>query len=342
MDPDASPRFYRSSDADPSALDGQRVAVLGYGNLGRPLALNFRDAGLDVVIGNRSDEYAELARSDGFPVQAPREAVAEADVVALLLPDEVIPEVFAAEVAPALRDGAALVFGSGYVLAFELLTAPPEVDVLLLAPRMLGEQVRQSVASGEGFVSYVSVEQDTTGTARRRLLALAAAAGSLQRGALELSARSEAVLDLFVEQAVGPYLGFAVQLAFEHGVAAGLPAEAMVLELYKSGEMSRTFQSFADEGFFQSVTGHGLVATYGGFLGTVALDEDGQREGMQRHFTRVLAELRDGVFARKLQEEEAQGYPTAEAIRSITATSNPLSDAERRVRAGLGETEPDR
>lgn len=334
------PRFYRACDAEPEALAGQRVAVLGYGNLGRPFALNFRDAGLDVVVGNRDDEYAARAREEGFVVRDPAEAVAGADVVGLLLPDEVLPELFAREVAPALKDGAALVLGSGYVLAFDLLTPPAAADVLLLAPRMLGEQVRQAVLSGEGFVSYLSVEQDATGTAQRRLLALAAAAGSLQRGALELTARQEALLDLFVEQGVGPYLGLAVQLAFEIGVESGLPAEAIVLELYKSGEMSRTFQSFADEGFFQSVTGHGLVATYGGFLGTVALDEDGQRAGMEQHFRRVLADLADGVFARKLQEEAAAGYPTAQAIRSITDTANPLSDAEGRVRQGLGEDEP--
>jgi ketol-acid reductoisomerase len=99
-----------------------------------------------------------------------------------------------------------------------------------------------------------------------------------------LSAAQEAVLDLFIEQSVGPYLGMALQLAFEVGTGAGLPAEAMVLELYMSGELARTVQGFAEQGFFQAVRGHGLAATYGGYLGTLALDT----EAMRRRFTEVL------------------------------------------------------
>src|SRR6266568_4027051 len=167
--------FYREQDADPDGLSGQAIAVIGYGNLGRSMALNLRDSGLAVTVGNVDDDYRATARADGFQVRGVAEAVATADVVYVLVPDEVIPEVFRDDVAYGLVD-------------------PPEgVDVLLLAPRMLGEEVRRTYLDGSGFLSYVSVERDATGKARTRLLGLAGAAGSLRRGALELSAAKEAL-----------------------------------------------------------------------------------------------------------------------------------------------------
>src|SRR6202022_1825551 len=119
------------------------------------------------------------------------------------------------------------------------VSAAADVDVLLLAPRMLGEEVRTRFLDGRGFFSYVSVEQDASGTAEARLLALALACGTLARGAMRLSATQEARLDLLIEQTVGPYLGTAIQLAFDTGVAHGLPPEALVLEMYMSGGVSR-------------------------------------------------------------------------------------------------------
>ncbi|MGH3344716.1 MAG: NAD(P)-binding domain-containing protein [Carbonactinosporaceae bacterium] len=324
-------RFVLATEADPAVLRGHTIAVLGYGNLGRSMALNLRDAGLDLVIGNIDDGYRAAAGRDGFEVLDPAAATRRADLVFVLLPDEVIPGCFASEVGPHLQAGAAVCFASGYVLAFGLVEPPPQADVLLFAPRMVGSEVRSTYLDGSGFLSYLSVEQDATGRGWPVLTALAHAAGSLQRGAMVLPARQEAVLDLFIEQGVGPYLGIALQLAFTVGTEAGLPPEARVLEMYMSGEMARTVQGFADEGFYQSVTGHGLVATYGGFLGTLGLDV----EDMQRRFTRTLESIRSGEFARKLQDEQANGYPTLAAIEQATALDNPITAAERRVRAAL-------
>ncbi|MGH9068236.1 MAG: NAD(P)-binding domain-containing protein [Acidimicrobiales bacterium] len=325
--------FYRQGDADPNALTGQRVAVIGFGNLGSSMASNLRDAGVDVVVGNLDDGYRAAAAAEGFLVTGIAEATAEADLVYLLIADEAIPHCFAESVAPALRRGSAVCFASGYCLAYRLVEVPEGVDVVMLAPRMLGEEVRRRVAAGKGFFSYVSVERDATGKALTRLLGLAAAAGSLRRGALSLPAVKEATLDLLVEQTVGPYLGLALQLAFALGVEAGLPPEAMVLELYMSGEMSQVMAAFAKEGFFRSVTGHGLVATYGGFVRTGAVDD----VHMRRMFQEVLDDIRSGGFAAKLQAEEAAGYPTLSALEAITAGTDPMSEAEARVRAALGE-----
>jgi ketol-acid reductoisomerase len=323
--------FYRQGDADPDGLSGQTVAVVGYGNLGRSMALNLRDSGLAVTVGNVDDDYRATAGADGFAVSGIGEAVATADVVYVLVPDEVIPGVFRDEIAPRLRSGSCVCFASGYVVAYGLVEPPEGVDVLLLAPRMLGEEVRRTYLDGSGFLSYVSVERDATGKAKTRLLGLAAAAGSLRRGACELTAAQEALLDLFVEQAFGAYLGVALQSAFQVGTQAGLPPEAMVIELYMSGEMARTLQAFADNGFFRSVTWHGLSAAYGGFLRTTEID----MEAMRRHFGEILADIRSGQFARRFQDEQANGYPTLAVIEAITSGHDPMTAAEQRVREAL-------
>lgn len=325
--------FYREGDADPDGLSGQTVAVVGYGNLGRSMALNLRDSGLAVTVGNVDDAYRATALADGFEVAGITETVSTADVVYVLIPDEVIPEVFREQIGPRLRPGTCVCFASGYALAFGLVTPPQGVDVLLLAPRMLGEEVRRTYLEGRGFLSYVSVEQDATGKAMARLLALALAAGSLRRGAMELTAAQEALLDLFVEQGFGAYLGVALQSAFQVGAQAGLPPEAMVVELYMSGEMARTLQAFADNGFLRSVTWHGLSAAYGGFLRTTEID----MEAMQRHFREILEDIRSGGFARRFQEEQANGYPSVAAIEAITSGDDPMTAAEQRVRTSLTE-----
>jgi ketol-acid reductoisomerase len=286
-----------------------------------------------VTVGNADDPYRATALADRFEVSDIPEAVATADLVYVLIPDEVIPGVFRERIGPSLRPGTCVCFASGYVLAFGLVTPPRGVDVLLLAPRMLGEEVRRTYLEGRGFLSYVSVEQDATGKAKARLLGLARAAGSLRRGALELTAKQEALLDLFVEQGFGAYLGVAMQSAFQVGTQAGLPAEAMVIELYMSGEMARTMQTFADNGFFRSVTWHGLSATFGGFLRTTEID----MEGMQRHFREVLEDIRSGGFARRFQEEQADGYPTLAAIEAITSGDDPMTAAEQHVHAALAD-----
>ncbi len=150
---------------------------------------------------------------------------------------------------------------------------------------------------------------------------------------MELTAQQEALLDLFVEQGFGAYLGVALQSAFQVGVQAGLPAEAMVVELYMSGEMARTLQAFADNGFFRSVTWHGLSAAFGGFLRTTEID----MAAMQRHFGEILRDIRSGGFARRFQQEQAGGYPSLAAIEAITSGDDPMTWAEERVRAALAD-----
>jgi ketol-acid reductoisomerase len=335
-------RFWRAGDADPGALAGERVAVLGYGNLGRALALNLRDVALRgssikrVSVGNIDDEYASQARQDGFEVLPIGQAVASSDAVLILLPDEVIPHLFASSIAPNLSRGAAILLASGYNLAYGLVAPPEGVDVLLLAPRMGGEHVRTRFLSGEGFLAYGSVEQDASGRALARLLGIADAAGALQAGVLELDARREADLDLFVEQTMGAAIGVAVMSAFALGVEAGIPAEAMVLEMYMSGEMETVFRAFRERGFLRTSEVHGPTAMYGGFVRSMEL----MLSDLPTRFRQTLAEIQSGEFAQRFQAEYEAGYPSLSQAQAMAAEegpiAQPIAQAEARVRSLLG------
>ena len=320
-----------SPDIDTRALAGEAVAVLGYGLLGRTAALNLRDSGLKVRIGNREDAYADRARADGFEV-VPLATAATDDIIFVLLPDEVIPDVFAADIAPALRWGSAIAFASGYPLAFGLVKAPDFVDVLLVAPRMAGVAARERYLAAEGFWACIGVEADRSGRARARMLGLAGALGALRLGAIETTAATEATLDLFVEQTVGPLLGAAIMTAFEIGREAGIPAEALVMEMYMSGEMEAVFEGFRKTGFFRASEDHGPTALFGGITRTLDLD----REELATRFRRVLADIRSGEFARRFADEARAGYPMLSVARELMTSNSPITDAETSLRAGAG------
>ena len=217
----------------------------------------------------------------------------------------------------------------GYALANGLVVPATDLDVGLFAPRMGGDAIRERFLAGRGYLSYVGVEQDVTGTAWTRLLAIAAGAGSLRQGALEMSAREEAVLDLYVEQACGPWLGAAILSAFHVGVEAGLSPLGLLLEMYLSGEMSETFSQMARDGFLSSSRAHGYAAAFGGMTRTFAID----REGMAAHMREVLTEIENGGFARALQDEFEAGYPCRAFIEQVIGEDDLLSRTEAAFRA---------
>lgn len=326
------PPLYRLKDGPLEPLDGQTIAVLGYGRLGRPLALNLRETGRGrVIVGSRSDESAASALVDGFEVQTLADATGAADIALILLPDEVQPAVFAEEIAPRLKPGAMIIFASGYALAFGLIHPPPHIDVALLAPRMLGEGIRNRFLAGQGFFSYVNVEQEITGTAWKRLLAVAAATGCLNKAAIGMTARTEAVLDLFGEQAFGPWLGAAMLTAFHVGVEAGLPPVGLLLELYLSGEMSETLRAMAENGFLKSTEAHGYAAAYGGMVRSLPIDRSAIAESMRE----ALADIASGQFAQSLQDEVSDGYPCRPFLTQMIESNDLLSQTEERLRRSL-------
>lgn len=331
-------RAFGASDGDLRHLEGRTIAVIGYGNQGRAQALNLRDSGVrDIVVGTARDATWNAAEADGFPVRPVPEAVRDAGIIFLLIPDEELPAAFPDEIAPGLAENAAIVFASGYNLAFAGITPPANVDVLLLAPRMIGRQMRKLFEDGKGFYSYVAVEQDASGRAWETLLALAKGIGTLAPGggALELSAHDETLLDLFHEQGFGSILATTFMLMLEIGVEAGLPAEAMVLDLYLSGEGAETLQTMADLGFAEQALLHSRTSQYGGMMRTLGID----REPLRKHLQQIIDEVRSGAFARQWAAEQSTGAKQFEQIRALAGSANPFTPIERRLRAALDEAQ---
>jgi len=151
-----------------------------------------------------------------------------------------------------------------------------------------------------------------------------------------MSATAEAVLDLFVEQTVGPLLGAAIMSAFEVGREAGIPAEALVLEMYMSGEMEAVFEGFRTRGFFRAAEDHGPTALFGGITGTLDLD----RAALAERFRRVLDEITSGAFARSFQAEADGGYPMLAIARELMNEASAMTEAESRLRNAVGMPEP--
>jgi ketol-acid reductoisomerase len=321
-------QFYHEEDGNLEILAEKTIGIIGYGNLGRPFALNIRDSNVhSIIVGSERGQSWQRAKKDGFPVFSIAEACTKSDVVLLLLPDEVMTDLYETKIAPNLNKSSAVVFASGYNLAYNLVKPENSLDVLLLAPRMIGKAIRENFLQGHGFPSFVSVEQDATGQAWPILLALAKATGSLRTGVMVLTATQEAYLDLFIEQGLGPLIGAGILASFQIGVEAGLPAEALVIEMYKSGEMSQTFQAMATLGFFRQVKIHGFAAAFGGMIRSVALD----RESIEQNMRQVIEEIKNGSFVSQLQAEKEGGYPSLSLLEEMLQADNPVTIAEENL-----------
>ena len=169
--------FYLEKDADLEHLKGKLIASLGYGSQGHAQAQNLRDSGLDVIVGNVEDRYAETARKDGFEVVSIADAVRRADVLLVLLPDEHQRQIYLDEIEPHLREGQVLDFASGYAVHFGLIEPPPFVDVVLCVPACLGEIARRRYVEGKGTYGSFGVHQDASGNARNIVMGARAGDG---------------------------------------------------------------------------------------------------------------------------------------------------------------------
>ncbi|MBI4517945.1 MAG: ketol-acid reductoisomerase [Deltaproteobacteria bacterium] len=288
---------YHDEDARLEAIQGQTIAILGYGNQGSAQAQNLRDSGLAVIVGNIDDSYRREAVAAGFEVVSIAEAAARAQVLFLLTPDEVMPEVYERAVAPHLQPGDLLNFAHGYNIGFGLIVPPDFVDVVMIAPRMIGAGVRDSYRSGEGFPSFVGVHQDATGRAKERLLALARALGSTRAGCLEMSLKDEATLDLFSEQAFGPAFGRIMLTAIDTLVEAGYPPEAVLMELYLSGELAYSFLKMRELGALRQHELHSHTSQYGTMSRSLRyFDLDPL---LKQKMQESLEEIRSGAFAKE-------------------------------------------
>jgi ketol-acid reductoisomerase len=321
--------IYYDDDADPTAVAGETIAVLGYGNQGSAQAQNLRDSGLRVIVGNIEDAYRDTALADGFTVLPIAEAAAQADALFLLTPDEVMPEVYTRDVAPHLRPGMLLDFAHGYNVGFGLIVPPPTIDVVMIAPRMIGAGVRDSYRSGEGFPSFVGVHQDATGRATARMLALAKAVGSARAGCLDMSFVDEATLDLFSEQAFGPAFGRVMMAAIDTLTDAGYPPEAVLMELYLSGELAYSFQKMREMGALRQHQLHSHTSQYGTISRSIRyFDLDPLLKAKMRE---AVEEIRSGAFAKEWSTDREAKVEFIRQAREIQAAL-PMTQWEERTR----------
>jgi ketol-acid reductoisomerase len=317
-------KIYYESDAALLVLDGQRVAVVGYGNQGRSWALNLRDSGLSVEVFTQADASRDQAEADGFPARE-IEAASECDVICTLIPDDVIPEL---PITP--KPDALWVLASGYAAAFDRID--PSCDVGMVAPRMLGPEVRACYVEGVGFITALGIQKDNTGTALARTLAIGRAVGGLRQGAIEMTPRQEAVLDLAMEQLFAPAMA-RVSTSFVALMAeAGIPLEATMTELMLSGEIERNYRLLRLEGYAGQMRYHSPTSQYGQ-MSRADRYEGIDVAGVMRE---VLSEIESGKFADEWEAERDAGYPNLKRLRTEKLSPEVVA-FEKDLRARLGE-----
>src|ERR1700730_1897550 len=225
-------RIYTDKDADLRWLKGKTCAVIGFGAQGRAHALNLRDSGLAVVVGlYRESKSRVVARRAGLRVVDTAEAVRQADVIFLALPDTKMPEVYEREIAPHLRPGQTLVVAHGFAIHYRALVPRKDVDVVMVAPKGLGPMVRREFVKGRGVPAVIAIHQNPSRHAKRTALAWAKGIGSARAGVIETTFREETETDLFGEQAVlcGGTSAL-IRAGFETLVRAGYPPELAYFE----------------------------------------------------------------------------------------------------------------
>ena len=316
--------IFHDDDADLAVLRGNTVAVVGYGNQGRSWARNLRDSGFDVQVCVRADASREQAATDGFaPVDL--EAAGDADVVCVLVPDDVIPSL------PLRRPADGLtVVASGYTLAFGRFA--PDGDLGMVAPRMLGPEVRRCYEEGVGFITAVGVERDATGRARDRVLAVAKAIGGLRQGAIELTPAQEAVLDLSVEQALSPALTLVNNTFVQVMLERGIPLEAVITELVLSGEVERTMRLVREGGYAAQFEFHSPTSQYGQLTRRDAYASTDVLTTMRA----LVDDIESGQFADEWDAERDAGYPKLVSLRERHA-GPAVREFEEALRRELGE-----
>lgn len=316
--------IFHDPDADLAALDGRRVAVVGYGNQGRSWALNLRDSGLDVTACVRNDDTRAAAQADGFEVQDV-EWASTADVICILVPDDAIPSV---PLSP--KPDALVIVASGYTLAFDRLDLA--CDVGLVAPRMLGPEVRRCYEEGVGFITGVGVHRDSTGHAQARTLAVAKGIGGLQQGAIEMTARQEAILDLAVEQALSPALRRVSESFVTVMMEEGIPLEAILTELFLSGEVERTYRLLRLEGYAAQMEHHSPTSQYG----QMSRGPEFAHLDVAAPMRDIVEGIKSGAFADEWDAERDAGFPKFNELKQA-AVGEGMAEFEQDLRAKLGE-----
>ncbi|MCD6319044.1 MAG: ketol-acid reductoisomerase [Candidatus Desulfofervidaceae bacterium] len=300
-------------DADVSLdiLKGGKVAVIGYGSQGHAHALNLRESGLNVIVGQRpGGRNYHLALEQGFNPVTAADAAKEADLIALLIQDQYQPEVYKKEIEPYLTEGKAILFAHGFNIHFNQIIPPPNVDVIMVAPKGPGHLVRRMYEKGAGVPALVAVYQDASGQAMEKALAYAKGIGATRAGVLETTFKEETETDLFGEQVVlcGGVTKL-MQTAFETLVEAGYQPEIAYFECIH--ELKLIVDLIYEGGFQYMRYSISDTAEYGDYTRGRRVINEETRQRMRE----ILKEIQTGVFAREWILENKAGRPVYHALK---------------------------
>ena len=308
-------KVYYDKDADLSLIKGKKVTIVGYGSQGHAHAQNLNDSGVKVTVGLRKGGSSwKKAKNAGLKVEEIAEAVKNADLVMMLLPDETIPQVYQEDVAPNLKKGAALAFAHGFNIHYNQVVPKDDIDVIMIAPKGPGHTVRSEYLKGGGVPSLIAVYQDQSGKARDIALSYAAANGGTKGGVIETSFREETETDLFGEQSV--LCGGVVELikmGFETLTEAGYAPEMAYFEclhevklivdlIYEGGIANMNYSISNNAEYGEYVTGPKVIN---------ATSREAMREALKR--------IQNGDYARDFILEGRTGYPAMTARRRLIA-----------------------
>ena len=309
-------KMYYENDCDLAALDGKKVAIIGYGSQGHAHAMNLKDSGVDVVVGLRAgSKNIAAAEAAGLAVMTVEEATKAADIVMILINDEVVPAVFRESILPNLEPGNAVAFAHGFNVRYKLIQVPEGVDLFMAAPKGPGHTVRSQYVAGKGVPCLVAVEQNATGKAYDIALGYIAGIGGARAGIMETTMHDETETDLFGEQAV--LCGGVVDLmrcGFETLVEAGYEPEnayfecihemKLIIDLINKGGVAMMNYSISD------------TAEYGEYVsGTRVLPYEQTKANMKA----VLNDIQDGTFAGKWIAENKNGRTFFNSKRAMLA-----------------------
>lgn len=317
---------YYDKDIQQEVLQGKRIAVVGYGSQGHAHAQNLRDSGVDVIVGLRPGSSWDQAVSDGFSVFPVGEAVAQADLVMVLLPDERQPAVYQAEIGPNLKSGTALAFGHGFNIHFNQIVPPNDVDVFLAAPKGPGHLVRRVYVEGGGVPGLIAVYQDATGRAKEISLAYSKANGAGRAAIIETTFQEETETDLFGEQAVlCGGVSHLVKAGFETLLEAGYQPEIayfeclhelkLIVDLIYEGGLANMRYSISD------------TAQWGDFTAGPRIVNDDTKDEMRK----ILHEIQTGQFAKGWILENQANRPVFNAV-NRRENEHPLEVVGRQLR----------
>ncbi|WP_026835918.1 ketol-acid reductoisomerase [Eubacterium xylanophilum] len=313
----ADAKIYYESDCNIGLLDGKTIAVIGYGSQGHAHALNAKESGCNVIIGlYEGSKSWKRAEEQGFEVYTAAEAAKKADIIMILINDELQAKLYKESIEPNLEAGNMLMFAHGFNIHFGQIVAPKDVDVTMIAPKGPGHTVRSEYQAGKGVPCLVAVHQDATGKAQDIALAYALAIGGARAGVLETTFRTETETDLFGEQAVlcGGVCAL-MQAGFETLVEAGYDPRNAYFECIH--EMKLIVDLIYQSGFAGMRYSISNTAEYGDYITGPKIITEDTKKAMKK----VLSDIQDGTFAKEflLDMSEAGGQVHFKAMRKLAA-----------------------